>query len=113
MRNESFKIALGRKMWQLRKLSGMNQEQVAEALGYEGSGTISQIEKGKKGMKNEKIKEAAKLFKVNPHVLMSGRNYKNDELQMHIDLETVIQQRRKSEHFEAIKSLLRLAAKEK
>ena len=53
----------------------MTQERAADALGYEsGSSMISQIENGKTDMGPDKLREAAKLFGVQPWVLDGNFN---------------------------------------
>ena len=55
---------LGKKIRQLRTLHGYKQVELAELLGYESTGTISQIENGERGMKAEKIMLVAELFNI-------------------------------------------------
>ena len=46
---------IGRKLKRIRKLKGLTQEQLAEALGYSGKSVISHIEKGDADMTYEKM----------------------------------------------------------
>ena len=46
---------IGRKLKKIRKLKGLTQEQLAEALGYSGKSVISHIEKGDADMTYEKM----------------------------------------------------------
>ena len=55
---------------ELRKLRGLSQEELAERAGYKsGSAMISQIEKGRKNVSNDKLFAIAKALDVTPNTL--------------------------------------------
>lgn len=55
---------------ELRKLRGLSQEELAEKAGYKsGSAMISQIEKGRKNVSNDKLFAIAKALDVTPNTL--------------------------------------------
>lgn len=55
---------------ELRKLRGLSQEELAERAGYKsGSAMISQIEKGRKNVSNDKLFAIAKALDVTPNIL--------------------------------------------
>jgi transcriptional regulator with XRE-family HTH domain len=109
---EGYKQVLGRKMKFLRKFYNLTQEGVREGLGYESSGTVSQIERGEIGMSLENIYKAADLFHVHPAILVSPDDMTEEEIEMHINLMIVQKSPKAQKHLTAIKSLLELAAKD-
>ena len=109
MDEPTFAQILGRKIRALRKIRRMSQPDVAEALGYNSSGTISLIEAGKSGMSQEKIFDAAKLFGVHPMVLMSEKELSESDLEMYVSLQRLLDRESPSKHYETIRALLRLS----
>jgi len=100
---------LGKKIRDLRTLHGMTQEDLAAALEY-SKNFISDVERGIKGMKKEKILEAAKIFNVPPDELISTEEREDWQLEMLRDFYTAIK-RPNNPHMESLKSFLKVAAK--
>lgn len=75
-------ISIGKKIRELRKLKGMNQEQLGKLLNIEKS-QISKYEKGTNQPPIDKIKKLAEIFDINPDELLNPessvkRNNSND-----------------------------------
>ena len=62
---------LGKKIRDLRKLSGLTQVELAAELGYTSTGTISQIEKGVFAMSVLRRQKAASVLRVSDDYLSS------------------------------------------
>jgi transcriptional regulator with XRE-family HTH domain len=76
------RLALGRKIKYLRELNNITQMELAKALGYESTGTISQIENGERGMKAEKMVLAANFLGIPLEVLAGGSVMDVEDLKM-------------------------------
>ena len=108
---EAFKTVLGKKIKMLRELKQIGQVELARALGYKSTGTISLIENGKKGMKVSSILKASTFFKIHPAVLLSPLEVDKEDLEMFSDLMKLMERRKKEPdktrpYFEAIRKLL-------
>lgn len=110
---DEFKIILGKKLKLLRDMRDLNQSDVAAALNYNSSATISLIERGIKGMDNEQIYKAAKFFNVHPAYLFSPEEFSEEETETWINLMIVLKDPAKSEYAKSVQSLLKLAANHK
>lgn len=91
MNGNEFKRLLGRKIYYLRTRTGMTQMELAKELGYTSTGTISQIEAGKKGMDHERILKVAKIFNVNPFILLSDTEMSDEKLEAYISLSAMLE----------------------
>lgn len=63
--------ASGKRLKELRKQAGKTQEQVAEAVGLE-PGTISQIERGAKGMSIDSLLMFSEIYGVSTDYILKG-----------------------------------------
>lgn len=95
-------------MRDLRLARNMRQVDVAEALGYKSTGSLSLIENGERGMDNDKILAAARLFRVPATVLLNDKEYSAEDLALLIRftdlLDTPPEQR--PSYFDGVKKLL-------
>lgn len=73
---------LGVKIKVLRELNGFTQVELAEKLGYSSSATISQIENGERGMKQEKLSLAAKVLNVRIEFLASDQALSPEDIKL-------------------------------
>lgn len=103
---------LGQKMKALRLMRGLNQEDVAFALGYSSSGTISQVESGEIFMKQEKIYRAAEFFQIPAAALMMPIEMDEEQLAAMIDFLALIKTGKNSPHYKTIITLIEMASKD-
>ncbi len=66
---------------QLREDKGMTQEELAELMGYSHKSSINKIELGKADLPQSKLVAFAKIFDVNPCLLLGIESATNDDLQ--------------------------------
>lgn len=66
---------------QLREEKGMTQEELAELMGYSHKSSINKIELGKADLPQSKLVAFAKIFNVNPCLLLGMESATNDDLQ--------------------------------
>lgn len=102
-----FKIIFGKRMKLLRRLKKWSQMDLAFRLGYSSSGTLSLIERGEREMDREKMLQVAEIFGVHPAVMLSPHEMDDEDLQMVIDLMSVIKKKYKSPHYRSIQRLLK------
>jgi transcriptional regulator with XRE-family HTH domain len=77
---EEYNKVVGHRINFFRKLRGITQTELAKALGYTSSGTISLIERGIIGMNKAKIAVAAKVLSVHPWVLTTEESLSDNQL---------------------------------
>lgn len=106
-----FNVILGKKIRKLRKIAGLTQMDLAFELGYNSTGTISQIENGVSGMDNDQILRAAQFFGVDPLVLFTDHEYTDRQLELAIKFHTFLLDP-DARHFDSIEALLESANKE-
>ncbi|MBI9082675.1 MAG: helix-turn-helix transcriptional regulator [Desulfobacterales bacterium] len=106
-----FQVVLGRKIKSLRTIHGFSQVKLAKLLGYESTGTISQIETGQRGMDHDKICLAAKIFNVDEAELFSTQEYRPEELTMLIRFRQMlaVPVKERSAYYHSIKALLEIS----
>lgn len=75
-----YKRILGKKIRQLRNLTGATQMDLARHLGFSSTGAISQVESGSKGLTIENIHRTAAFFGVHSAVLFSPVEMSDDDL---------------------------------
>jgi transcriptional regulator with XRE-family HTH domain len=68
---EALNKIIGNKIKYLRKINEITQVELKKELGFTSTGTISQVENGKKGLKLASLMKVAKIFGVHPAVLIS------------------------------------------
>jgi transcriptional regulator with XRE-family HTH domain len=102
---------IGGKLRKLRKLAGLTQIEVALALGYKSTGTISHIEAGRMVMDLDKIIAAAEFFHIHPAYIVSDEKIDDEDLEMMIMLTKVLRQRSKHDYYRALQALLKDATK--
>lgn len=66
---------------QLREEKGMTQEELAELMGYSHKSSINKIELGKADLPQSKLVAFAKIFNVNPCLLLGMESATNNDLQ--------------------------------
>lgn len=98
---------IGGKFRQLRELAGFTQMDVAHALGYKSTGTISQIEAGQMVMDLEKVIAAADFFGIHPAYLVSDDKLDDEDLEMMVMLTKILRRRNKHGHYRALQALLK------
>jgi len=103
---------LGEKIRNLREIKGVSQMDLAYHLGYESTGAISQIENGIRGMGKRKMLQAAKFFGIHESILFSDKQFTRDQLEVFINLTTLIEKSPDSHHYEVVKSILANAVKD-
>jgi len=109
-RPRNYRHILGKKIRMLRDIARMTQMDLANALGYTSTGMVSQIEAGAKGMDPEKIIEAARIFDVHPSVLISDVDMAHEDIEMFVNLSTILKSKNKAKHVDTIRELLKLSA---
>lgn len=72
----------GLKVKRLREIHNLNQEDLAAALEYSSKNFVSDVERGVKGMRTEKIYELAKFFNVPPIVLLTDEDMSEQDLRI-------------------------------
>ncbi len=77
---KNYNKLIGERIRFFRKLRGVSQIELAKALGYTSSGTISRIERDGSGMHKSKILQAAKHLAVHPYVLTAEENLNGEQL---------------------------------
>jgi len=100
------KEIMGGKLRDLRKIHGMTQIELMDALGYTSTGMISQIETGQRGMDHERLYKAAKIFKVDLSVLLNEKEMSFKDLQLLIRFKEMLENEQDSEAFERIKKIM-------
>lgn len=111
---EAYRRALGKKVRLLREQHEVTQVDLASALGFKSTGTISLVENGIKGLKITSIIKLARHFGIHPAVLMSPVEMEKDDLKMFSDLLTLTEKRKRNPEkvkpfFTAISRLLETA----
>jgi transcriptional regulator with XRE-family HTH domain len=111
---EAYRLALGKKVKLLREQNDVTQVDLAKALGFKSTGTISLVENGIKGLKVASIIKLAHFFQVHPAVLISPIEMEKDDLKMFSDLMILTERKRKDPDkvrpfFSAISKLLESA----
>lgn len=76
---------IGQKVKQLREKNNLSQKDLAEKLGYQSDTAIHLIEKGKRSLSVEKLKELAEIFNVSASVLIDDKVYSKD-----VDIKTAL-----------------------
>ena len=79
---------------------------LAYKLGYSGTGAISMIESGERGMSHDKILDAAELLGVHPCILMTDKEFSTSELRLFTDLTKLLEQSPKSSYIDTIRMIL-------
>lgn len=105
MENKTPREILGHKVKFYRKQIGLSQVQLGERLGYNSSGTISLIERGERGMDQDIIAKTADVFGVHPMVLMSTKDYTDEQLEIFLTISKIIDDP-KSENYQTLQKLL-------
>ena len=101
------KLLFGKKLRQFRKLAKLNQIDLATELGYkDGSSAISQIERGLKGMQQDKLLKLSEVLGVPTAVLFSQDEYTDEQAKMILAFFKLIKQPRHP-HYEAVRTLLK------
>jgi transcriptional regulator with XRE-family HTH domain len=90
-KKQSFNILVGKKVRLLRQRDGMSQVDLAKLLGYTSTGTISQVERGLRGMDVDKIIQTAKIFGISPEFLLSDKEYDEQSLKMIVNFQKIIE----------------------
>lgn len=99
----------GQKLRQFRKLAGLTQIELSLELGYsDGSSAISQIERGIKGMQQDKLLMLGKVLGVDPAILFSPDQYTDEQARMIIEFYKVMRSGPKHPHFASFKALLNI-----
>lgn len=111
---EAYRKALGKKIRLLREANDVTQIELAKALGFKSTGTISLVENGIKGLKVASIVKAARYFNIHPAVLISAVEMGKDDLKMFSDLMILTEKKQKNPEkvkpfFDAISKLLETA----
>lgn len=75
-----YKRILGKKIRQLRGLTGTTQMDLARHLSFSSTGAISQVESGSKGLTIENIHRTAEFFGVHSSALFSPVEMNDDDL---------------------------------
>lgn len=102
-----FNEILGRKIKLLREIKGMDQMDLAYALGYNSSGMISLIERGVRGMSKKRIAAAAEVFGVHESILYDPHEYTERQLRVLINLTELMKRCPDNNHiFTTIETLL-------
>lgn len=70
---------VGKRISYLLAVRGLTQRQFAASLGYSET-NLSQILKGKRGMKKTRVVEAARILNVHPMVLTTTERIPEDQL---------------------------------
>lgn len=110
----TYRKTLGKKVRLLREQSGVTQVDLASALGFKSTGTISLVENGINGLKMTSIIKLAKYFGVHPAVLISSIDMEKEDLKIFSDLMLLTEKRKKEPEkikpfFTAISKLLETA----
>jgi transcriptional regulator with XRE-family HTH domain len=101
-----FHIFLGPRILFFRNQIDLKQIQLARALGYKSTGTISRIEKGQIGMTQEKLLQAAKILNVHPFVLQTPVDLSFEKLILLSKFMTILERSDDFTNYEAIKTLI-------
>lgn len=106
-----YKSILGKKIRQLRGLTGTTQMDLAHHLGFSSTGAISQVESGSKGLTIENIHRTAEFFGVHSAALFSPVEMTDDDLTiMRILLDRIEHKKgnvKKRQDYELISRLVR------
>jgi len=78
-----------------RELKGLTQMEMATALGYKSTGSLSLIEQGERGLNKTKLSQAATLLDTYPEVLNTESDLTREEL---IDLDKFLHIRTNTKH---------------
>ncbi len=76
----ALRIAIGKKIKQLRQMQDVSQVALAKAIGMTSTGAISQVENGTKGLKMTSLLKAARFFGVHYAILLDTGDYSDEEL---------------------------------
>lgn len=76
----------GKRIKLFRERKGLNQPEFAKLMGFRSKGTVSQIEGGKIGMKDESVAKAAEILGVSPIVLKLQADLPEDRLLLLADV---------------------------
>lgn len=63
-------MSMGENIKKLREDLGMSQEELASRMGYSHKSSINKIEMGKQDIPQSKVIELAKIFNINPCVIL-------------------------------------------
>lgn len=80
-RTVAYRKSLGERIKLLRDIIGITQAQLAAALGYSEK-FLSSVENGRKGMKMQKIKEAAGILGVPSEALLTEKDLTREQLEI-------------------------------
>jgi len=111
---KGYLLVVGAKMKKLRRICGLDQVEVMRAMGYSSTSSVSQIEKGIKGMAFKRLESAAELFGVPAVVIASEKDYTLENLEMIKGLYTIIDRQQSGDtpqNYHALKDLIKITAK--
>lgn len=111
MIKEELKVMIGKRIKLFRKAMKLSQEKFADKMGYDsGSSMISQIENGGATMSMEQAVKAARILNVHPAVLLTDKNYSDDDLRA-LNNFLLILEDHKNPNRDAIKTLIKASIK--
>jgi transcriptional regulator with XRE-family HTH domain len=85
-KQSELKQIFGKRIKLFRERKELNQPEFAKLMGYRSKGTVSQIEGGTIGMKDEKVARAAKILGVSPIILKLQADLPEDRLMLLADV---------------------------
>lgn len=90
MKSRKIRELIGKKVRQLREINKVTQMELAYELGYNSTGTISQVEGGTKGMDIERLFKTAQFFNVSLFYLLTPMEISKEQLRIIEKLETIL-----------------------
>lgn len=102
-----FHKKLGERLKMFREAKRISQIELAQACGYNSTGTISQIEMGISGMEVSKLMKAAVFLGVHPAALLTELNLTDEQLKQLSKFAMLIQHPEKAKNLDAILTLLK------
>mgnify|MGYP000863326140 CR=1 FL=1 len=102
-----FHKQLGARLRMFREAKRISQIELAQACGYNSTGTISQIERGISGMEVSKLVRAAAFLGIHPAALLTELNLTDEQLKQLSKFALLIQHPEKAKNLDAILTLLK------
>lgn len=106
-------VDIGKQIKKYRQLNNLTQMDLAKALGYTSSASVSLVEQGKRGASKDVLLRCCKVFNIHAAELLAPPVVENNsDDRFYQDVMKIISSPKKPATYDAIKTLVSVAAKD-
>lgn len=104
--NAEHRIIVGRKITNIRNVTGLTRNEIADICGYSSDKMVGHIETGRRGMKHDKIKLLAEYVGIDYHFIIDDNDYSIEQLKLLKECSSIIKQKDSHPFYPVLKKLL-------